>query len=157
MIKDNLEHLAYYNYLHPDIKKGLKYVRDTNFDELENGRYDIKEGKIYAIIQEYETKPESEGKYEAHKKCVDIQFMIKGEEKMGAGNIEGFEEAIPYDEEKDIIFLDPKAEKKDNNRILHVREKEFAIFYPQDAHMPSLAVDSPSPVRKVVVKVVLEQ
>lgn len=155
MIKDNLEHLAYYNYLNPDIKKGLKYVRDTNFDELENGRHEIEEGKIYANIQEYDTKPLEEGKYEAHRQYVDIQFMIMGEEKMGTGNIDVFDEVTQYDEEKDVIFLQLKSGKDDQIRMLHVREKEFAIFYPQDAHMPCIEVDSPKPVRKVIVKIKL--
>lgn len=155
MIKDNLEHLAYYNYLNPDIKKGLKYVRDTNFDELENGIHEIEEGKIYANIQEYDTKPLEEGKYEAHRQYVDIQFMIRGEEKMGTGNIDVFDDATQYDEEKDVVFLNLKPEKDDQVRLLHVREREFAVFYPQDAHMPCIAVDSPAPVRKVIVKIKL--
>lgn len=155
MIKDNLDHLAYYNYLNPDIKKGLKYVRDTNFDELENGRHEIEEGKIYANIQEYDTKPLDEGKYEAHRQYVDIQFMIKGEEKMGTGNIDVFDENTQYDEEKDVVFLQLKPGKDDQVRMLHVREREFAIFYPQDAHMPCLEVDSSKPVRKVIVKIKL--
>lgn len=155
MIKDNLEHLAYYNYLNPDIKKGLKYVRDTNFDELENGRHEIEEGKIYANIQEYDTKPLDECKYEAHRQYVDIQFMIKGEEKMGTGNIDTFDETTQYDEEKDVVFLKSLPGKEDQARMLHVREREFAVFYPQDAHMPCIAVDSPAPVRKVIVKIKL--
>lgn len=155
MIKDNLEHLAYYNYLNPDIKKGLKYVRDTNFDELENGRHEIEEGKIYANIQEYDTKPLDECKYEAHRQYVDIQFMIRGEEKMGTGNVDVFDEITQYDEEKDVIFLDLKSGKEDQVRMLHVREREFAVFYPQDAHMPCIEVDSPNSVRKVIVKIKL--
>lgn len=156
MIKDTLVNLAYYNYLNPDIKKGLKFVRDTNFEELENGRHEIVEGKVYANIQEYTTKPLEEGKFEAHKKYVDIQFMIKGEEKMGAGNIEDFEEVTEYNEEKDIVFLQPKAGVEDRLKFVNVKEREFTIFYPQDAHMPSLAIENPAPIRKVIVKILLD-
>jgi biofilm protein TabA len=155
MIKDNLDHLAYYNYLNPDIKTGLRYVRDTNFDALEDGRHEIVEGKIYANIQSYETKPEAECKFEAHRKYVDIQFMINGEEKMGTASIDDFDEIEPYREEKDVVFLSCKEEKKVNIKVLHVREKEFAVFYPQDAHMPCIAIENPKFVRKVIVKVLL--
>jgi YhcH/YjgK/YiaL family protein len=31
----------------------------------------------------------------------------------------------------------------------------FAIFFPQDGHMPQLCIDTPTPVKKVVVKVLL--
>lgn len=154
MIKDNLQHLAYYNYLNSDLKTGLKYVRDTDFDSLENGRYELVEGKIFATIQDYQSKPESEGKFEAHQKFVDIQFIIKGEERIGTGKLDDFEESIAYDEEKDIVFLTPKEGAKTN--FIKLIEKEFAIFYPQDVHMPSIAVDAPSFVRKVIVKVAVQ-
>lgn len=155
MIKDNLQHLAYYNYLNPDIKTGLKYIRDTNFDVLEDGRHEIVEGKIYAIIQSYETKLESECRFEAHRKYVDIQFMIQGEEKIGTASIDNFDETESYSEEKDVVFLTLKDEKKENVKILHVKEKEFAIFYPQDAHQPCMMIENPTQVRKVVVKILL--
>jgi len=29
----------------------------------------------------------------------------------------------------------------------------FAIFFPQDGHMPQLCVENPEPVKKVVIKV----
>lgn len=150
MIKDNLLHLAYYNYLNPDIKTGLKYIRDTDFDNLENGRYEIAEGKVFVIIQDYNSKSESEGKFEAHRKYVDIQFIIKGEERIGTGKIECFDESTDYDEDKDIVFLTPKDDSATS--FITLKEKEFAIFYPNDAHMPSIAVNESSFVRKVVVK-----
>ena len=37
--------------------------------------------------------------------------------------------------------------------IIRLKEKEFMILMPQDAHMPSIAIDKPSYVKKVVVKV----
>lgn len=153
MIKDNLQNLAYYNYFNPDIKFGLKYVRDTDFSALENGKYELVEGKIYANIQEYITKPEAECQYETHKKYVDIQFMIKGEEKIGTGKIEDFEETSDYDEEKDIVFLSCNDESK--VKVITLKEREYAIFMPNDVHMPSLQVNEPSSVRKVVVKVLV--
>lgn len=153
MIKDNLQHLAYYNYLNSDLKKGLKYIRDTDFDNLENGRYEVFEDKVYAIVQDYNSKPESEGKYEAHRKYIDIQFLVKGEEKIGIGKLGDFEEVTEYDEEKDIVFLAPKENVAPN--FIKLNEKEFAIFYPQDVHMPSIAIENPKHIKKVVVKVLV--
>lgn len=152
MIKDNLEHLAYYNYLNSDIKTGLKYIRDTDFNNLENGKYELNE-KVFAIVQDYNSKPESEGKFEAHRKYIDIQFVVKGEEKIGTGKIDDFEEVTQYDDEKDIVFLTPKLSTAVN--FITLKEKEFAIFYPNDAHMPSIAITSPDYVKKIVVKVLV--
>lgn len=153
MIKDNLQHIDYYNYLSPGIYFGLKYLKDTDFSKMENGKYELKEGKVYAIIQDYSSKPESEGKFEAHRKYIDIQFIIEGEERIGVGKLEDFQEVTEYDEEKDIVFLTPKDEAKTD--FVKVVTGEYMILLPKDVHMPSIAVDSPSYVKKVVIKVLI--
>lgn len=151
MIKDNLQHIDYYNYLSPGIYLGLKYLKSTDFSAMENGKYEVKEGKIYAIVQDYNSKPESEGKFEAHKKYIDIQFIVKGEEKIGVGKIEDFQETTQYNEEKDIVFLTPKDGVKTD--FVKLQPEEYVILTQKDAHMPSIATDSSVHVKKVVVKV----
>ncbi len=118
MIKDNLLHIDYYNYLSPGIYWGLNYLKNTDFSTMENGKHEIKEGKVWAIVQDYNSKPEAEGKFEAHRKFVDIQFIIEGEELIGVGNTEEFEKATEYDEEKDIVFLTQKKAQKPNLKKL---------------------------------------
>lgn len=128
---------------------GLKYLQDTDFSKTENGKYEILEDKVFAIVQEYTSKPITECKFEAHKKYIDIQYIVKGEEKIGVSDLSDFKELTPYNEEKDIIFLssDKKAE------FIKLQEKEFMILTPEDAHMPSIAEGKPNYVKKVVVKV----
>lgn len=135
------------------VELGLEYLKNTNFSNLENGKYTILEDKVFAIVQDYNSKQKSEGKFEAHRKYIDIQFIVKGEEQIGVGKLDDFEESTKYDEEKDIVFLNPKATAKIN--FVKLKEKEFAIFYPNDAHMPSIAINLPSYVKKIVVKVAL--
>lgn len=153
MIKDNLLHIDYYNYLSPGIYFALKYLRDTDFSNIENGKYELREGKAYAIVQDYYTKDESEGKFEAHRKFVDIQFIIEGEEKIGYGETSEFKEETEYDEEKDIIFLSPNEDTKTESVI--VKAGEYAILMPQDAHMPSISTEEKAHVKKVVVKIIV--
>lgn len=151
MIKDNLEHIAYYNYLTRELQFGLKYLKDTDFSQMENGKYELVEGKIFANVQEYTTKPVAEGKFEAHRKFIDIQFIAAGEEKIGKGNLEDFEELTPYDEEKDIEFLTPKDPEKVD--FIKLKAGEFAIFTTNDAHMPCISLNESTKVKKVVIKV----
>lgn len=153
MIKDNLLHIDYYNYLSPGIYWGLNYLKNTDFSTMENGKYEIKEGKACAIVQDYTSKAESDGKFEAHRKFVDIQFIIEGEELIGVGNVDDFETTTEYDEEKDIVFLTPKEGAK--TELKKVIAGEYMILMPKDAHMPSIAVDSPSFVKKVVLKIII--
>lgn len=153
MIKDNLQHISYYTYLTKELQLSLKYLKDTDFSSMENGKYDVIEDKAYAIVQDYTSKPEAEGKFEAHRKYIDIQFIVQGEEKIGVGKLEDFNEVTQYDEEKDIVFLEPTEKEKCD--FIKLKAEEFAIFTPQDAHMPSLALEAPNHVKKVVVKVLI--
>lgn len=153
MIKDNLLHIDYYNYLSPGIYWGLNYLKNTDFSTMENGKYEISENKVWAIVQDYNSKPESEGKFEAHRKFVDIQFIVEGEELIGIGNVDDFEVETEYDEEKDITFLTPKEGTK--TEFKKVIAGEYMILMPKDAHMPSIAIDSPGFVKKVVLKIII--
>lgn len=133
------------------VKLGLDYLENTDFSVVENGKYEILGNEVFAIVQDYTSKPLAVGKFEAHRKYTDIQYIIEGEEQIGVSNIRNFTEATQYDSEKDIIFLTLKANTIPEFIIL--KEKEFAIFTPNDAHMPSIAVKNSSFVKKVVVKV----
>jgi YhcH/YjgK/YiaL family protein len=148
MIKDNIKNAKNYYNLSQNIKIGLKHLENTDFSSLKNGKYSIKSDEVYAIVQDYHSKPIEEGKFEAHKKYTDIQFIIKGEEKIGIGNLNDFSSCCEYDSEKDIIFFE-----QNNTEFITLNENEFAIFTPQDAHMPSIAITNPDYVKKVVIKV----
>lgn len=151
MIKDNIKNSAKYYNLSERIKIGLKYLKNTDFNNVENGKYEISGDEIYVMIQDYDSKPIEQGRFEAHKKYIDIQYVIEGQEQIGAGNIEKFLAITEYDEDKDIVFLTQKTNA--NPEFIELQENEFAIFTPEDAHMPCIAVNEPSYVRKAVVKV----
>ncbi len=151
MKKDNIKNAKEYYNISERIELGLKYLETTDFSFVENGKHVILGEEIYALVQEYSSKLKSECKFEAHRKYIDIQYVIKGEEQMGVENIGKFNDLTPYDTEKDIVFLTPNDEA--NPSFVNVKEGEFMIFMPEDAHMPSVAIENPTVVKKVVVKV----
>lgn len=128
----------------------LKYLEQNDLKELENGRYDILGDDIYVNIQDYTSKPETQGKWEAHRKYIDIQIMVKGSEKIGVGEIDNFQTSEAYDEGKDLEFL---SATNDNYQFINMNENDFIILYPQDVHMPQIALNTPSYVKKAVVKI----
>ena len=151
MIIDKLENAHFYYGFGDKFEKAFKFLNETNLKEIPNGRYEIDGDKIYVSVQDYNTKPESEGKFEAHKDYIDIQFIIIGEEKLGYENINNCSDITDYDKEKDIVFL-----KNDSSKIhfAYAKEGDFLVFMPQDAHMPCIAIDDkPSYVKKAVVKI----
>ena len=151
MKKDNIKNANLYYDFSKFIEVGLKYLENTDFSTVESGRYEILSDNVYALVQDYSSKLKSEGKFEAHKKYIDIQYVIKGEELMGVADVADFTYADDYSEAKDIVFLTPK--ENCNQNFVKVNENEFVIFTPNDAHMPSIAVEEPAYVKKVVVKV----
>lgn len=153
MIKDNIKNSENYRNLPKGVRIGLEYLLDTDFSAVENGKYEIRGKDVFVIIQDYNTKPIEEGKFEAHKKHTDIQYIIEGKEQIGVGNIDKFLEITGYDEAKDIVFLTQRTGA--NPEFIELKENEFAIFTPQDAHMPSIAVNHSFYVRKAVVKVLV--
>ena len=147
MIYDKIDNIETYIGLSEGIRLGLEWLRDVN-PAMEIGVYELSP-KVRAIVSEYTTKEVNEYGYEAHKKYIDIQYLLKGSEKVCCLPIEQLKEAKPYSDEKDAAFYTTN----NNPTELTLGNGYFAIFYPQDGHMPQLCVDEPLEVKKVVLKV----
>ena len=153
MIVDKIENAHLYYGIGENFKKGFEYLKNTDLINLKNGKYEIDGEKIFVSVQDYITKPEPQGKYEAHKKYADIQFIIKGEEKLGWDNISDFSPNTCYDEENDIVFLD---KQNSSNQFIQASKDYFVVFFPEDVHMPCITFEKPSYVKKAVVKIQLD-
>ncbi len=147
MIADIIENAQDYYKLGENFQKGFEFLKNTDLKKLENGKYEIEGDNVFVSVQDYQTKPESEGKFEAHKKYADIQFIISGEEKIGYTNIRNCTPTTFYDDTNDIVFLEGKGD------FITAHENSFLIFMPQDAHMPCISIDDSKYVKKAVVKV----
>lgn len=147
MIIDKLENAYLYYEIHPNLKKGLQYLENTNMLEAEDGKHIIDGETIYANVQTGMTKDIETTPWEAHKIYTDIQYIIKGAEIMGWTNLDALNPSEKYNEEKDITFGSA------NGSYVTVPEGYFVIFTPQDAHQPMLKIDTSKEVKKVIVKV----
>lgn len=150
MIFDQLKNANLYFSLGKRIQTAFEYLLNTNLESLEPGKYEIEGENIYAVVQCYDTKPVTAGKWEAHKKYIDIQYIVSGKEKMGYSNQIKMIVTEEYNEDKDVMFL------KGEGNFLIAESGYFALFFPSDVHMPGIAVNLSTPVKKVVVKVKVE-
>ena len=158
MIYDKIDNLETYAGISEDIRIGLEFLRDAKPD-MANGVYQLNP-RVKAIVSEYETKPQNENGFEAHRQYIDIQYTLKGQERVACLPIEKLTETKPYSEEGDCALYSSAIIPHPSNLIHHpsnliLQPGYFAIFFPQDGHMPGLCAPSPSPVKKVVVKVKL--
>ena len=130
-------------------EKAFKFLKNSDLMKLEPKRYDIDGDNLYATISEYNTKNEETTKFEAHRKYIDIQYVIKGKEIMNLTPRALVKDVVtPYDSAKDIEFMN--VEKMVNHTATPAI---FFIFFPTDAHRPGIKDGVNAPVRKIVIKV----
>ena len=148
MIVDTLENISAYTALGERIAVALEYLKTTDFAEMQDGRYDICGDEIYAMVQRYTTKPREQGKWEAHHKYIDIQFLVEGCEQIGVVDTRKLTIAEEYSVESDIMFF-----ADEDGDFIKLTGDKFVLLFPQDAHMPGIASNTPSAVTKVVIKI----
>ena len=148
MIYDKIDNLKTYTCLSDDIRVALEYLRQVT-PEVEKGVHEINP-RVKAIVSEYTTKLVNENGYEAHRQYIDIQYLVRGAEKMCCLPLEYLEETTPYNGEGDAALYKEKTVCPQN---LLLGNGYFAILFPQDGHMPQLCVKAPLAVKKVVVKI----
>ncbi len=132
-------------------QEAYDFLTTKDLTTVEVGRYDLANG-VFIKVQEYQSKLYDNAKFEAHKKYIDIQYIVSGEELMYEISVDEIQEKgllAEYNPEKDVLFYhdDDRARKN------LIRAGEFMIFTPQDAHKPGVAVSEPSQVKKVLVKI----
>lgn len=146
MIVDRLENAGRYVDQHRGFRAAFEFLKKTDIRDLADGRYDIDGMRVYALVSRVKGHGVGEAKLEAHRKYIDIQYIVAGNEVIGfRPTAECSEIATPYDAEKDIVFFADKSQT-----WLTVPPGSFAIFYPEDAHAPLCGEGE---VQKVVVKI----
>lgn len=114
-----------------------------------SGRIELGEG-VFAMEQVYETKPRAEGFFESHRKYIDLQVVVEGDETIEVVDAARIAIRDPFDAERDLVTYGDTGEAS----RLRVGAGQAAIFFPVDVHMPSVRVAAgPVLVRKVVVKI----
>jgi len=146
MICDVLQQLTRYRNVLPHFEAIHAFLNRKDLLELPLQRMDLVPG-IYAILSEYQTRPADELRWEAHRRYLDIQYLIWGEERIGYSSGPDFQCIEPYDELKDIAFYTGHGYE------LPLGRDYFVILFPGEYHMPGIMTHSPEMVRKVVIKV----
>lgn len=150
MIIDKLKNAKSYYGLGSRMKAALEYLENTDFSKMEPGKYEVDGTNIYALVQQYDSRLRKDGKWEAHQRYADIQYIAEGVELMGYANLDSMKASQSYDAAKDIVFLEG------NGDFATADQGTFVILLPQDVHMPGQAAADPQPVRKVVMKVLMD-
>lgn len=148
MVLDKIENQELYSNIHKDFKKVFDFIKSNDLENIELGKHIIEGENVFVVVMEYTTQDVFECKMETHKKYIDIQYMINGEEHIGVSSLHDETPTTPYDEEGDFMFYTLPALPK-----IQLKKEHFAIFFPDDIHQTMIQIDSPKPIRKAVFKI----
>ncbi len=149
IIIDKLQRAEDYYDMHPAFEKAFAFLRQNGLAELPADRHEIDGDRLFCMISKGPGRSRAEAKLEAHRKYVDIQYVIAGTDEMGFKPTADCKLTdTSYDADKDIEFF-----KDEPDSWTPVPAGSFVIFFPQDAHAPLV---SSGEIHKAVLKIAVE-
>jgi len=150
MLVSDLDHIDHQIDLTPGLRKAFAFLRADSFHSLPDGRVEIDGDRVFALIQRYETIAVDTPRFECHRKYIDIQFIVSGEEIIDWVPLEWMTITEAYDADKDVSF---GIATKGTWTRAYMEAGQLAVLWPEDGHAPKLVGCAPSSVMKIVVKV----
>jgi YhcH/YjgK/YiaL family protein len=151
MIIDKIKNISLYKGLGKRLDLAFDYITNGDFSNLKAGKYQIDGDEVFFLMNEYETKLNKAEVLEAHKKYIDVQYILTGEEVIEYTPLRDQVISREYDSENDYAFY-----YSEQNIQLTFKAGMFAIFLPEDLHMPGVVSNHPSIIKKIVVKVLID-
>jgi YhcH/YjgK/YiaL family protein len=147
--------------LHPSVNKDSFYVayhrnpalwdaafaflRDHNLDTMSEGKYPIVGEQVFASITQAPSHNIEDVKWESHRAYTDLQYIIKGKELIGIADASTATVTKPYTPD----VMNYTAEGK----YYTAEQGKFFLFFPNNAHRPTIKVDGYDVVKKIVIKI----
>ncbi|MBA2562313.1 MAG: YhcH/YjgK/YiaL family protein [Chitinophagaceae bacterium] len=99
------------------------------------------------MVTQNPTKNYDSTEWESHKKYIDLQYVISGEEKIAVHPITKLKITKPYDASKDIVNYSGEG-----NIYTNVPET-FFLFFPSDGHRPNITTGGNKADKKIIIKI----
>lgn len=132
----------------PDIGQALRFLAQTDCKTISE-KVVIDGDRIFANPVSLVSKPEEECVFEAHRKYIDIHYIISGVEGISVREVEALTVKEPYSTEKDIGFHTGEP-----SGTWYLNPGEFMICWPNEAHRVAMMKGLPGEIKKIVVKVI---
>jgi YhcH/YjgK/YiaL family protein len=152
MIVTDLQFIERQLLMTPQMRQAVEFLRRADLLDVPDGTVPINGKRVFAITQRYRTAHLDAPQFEYHRKYLDLQYVLAGEEIIGWAPATGMTPLFSYDEGQDICF-GLMAPGKWSPVRLHAGQ--VAVLWPEDGHAPRLATERVCLVRKIVVKVAI--
>lgn len=154
MVIDRLDHAAQYYALGKGIETALRWFAAYADDGRDLPVRTVLDGeRIFINGVNYTSEAKPQGQLEAHKKYIDVMYVVEGEEKFFYKPIAEVKHVtMPYDAEKECALAEIDADAAQ----VRFSAGHFLIFFPQDGHLAAQLWDKPCKVRKFIAKVAVD-
>jgi biofilm protein TabA len=151
MVLDVLQNKERYYPLNRNFKEAFEFLEKCLRNRLEPGKYEIKGDELFALVQQYETTPGTNNKWEGHSKYIDIQVVLSGNEIIEWANIADAGKDVTYNEQNDHFYFGDVQDATE----CKFKKTSFMILWPEDLHKPKCIWNRPESVDKIIIKVKL--
>ena len=129
----------------PGLEEATKII-DAH-DPKEYGTFPLPNGRFMVGMH---TSRSAEGaQAEAHRRFLDIQYVITGQDVVGWNSINHMTPAGEFNMEGDIGFFEGDVE------MIRIPAGYCYVVFPEDAHLPDCHIDQPMNFLKYVIKIEL--
>lgn len=133
--------------LHHNVwQKALTWIQEHRQDIPKNGEYEIDGQDLRALVQTVQVKAEAERAFESHRREIDLQCCFTGYETIAWAPTDSLTVNTEYDSKNDYVLYDVPS----STTVITMTPGTFAIFFPEDGHLPAL---NGAGSRKVVIKI----
>jgi len=149
MIFDKIENIERYSLPQRSFAKMVKFINAYEETSFQEGKFEIDGSELFGIGLTYNTKNEENCLWEAHRKYIDIHYILEGEEIVHVNDISNMEVSKLYNEGHDYELFN--GEKKEE---LKLKKGSFLILYPNEVHKTSIKNEKSFIVKKNVFKLI---
>jgi len=144
---DELEFARQYHANKAWWDKAFAFLSDPKIDTLKPGKYVIDGDNVFAMITDGPTKQIDSVRWESHRNYIDLHYVIRGRERIGAAPVSSATVTKPYDASRDA------ANYTVDGKYYVASPDEFFLFFPSDAHRPGIKARGIDTDKKLVIKI----
>lgn len=123
----------------------LKFLASNDLAAMPAGKYPIIGDSVFASITEAPSHAKEDVKWESHRNYIDLQYIITGKEIIGVADASKATVTKPYS--PDVINYTA------DGRYYTTDPGSFFLFFPNDAHRPTIKAEGYDIVKKIVIKI----
>lgn len=137
--------ISRYEAVIPGLQEAVEAI--NSHDPQVPGTYPLPNGRF--MVGVHKSHGVEGAKAEAHRKFLDIQYVVTGQDVVGWAPLSSLTPAGEFNAEGDIGFYNGPVE------LIRVPAGYCYVVFPEDAHMPDCHIDEPNDFLKIVVKLAL--